>query len=282
MKTVKDSSTNQRKPSSRGYGHRQWVFISWFYAIRNVFYGLLFLAYIQFIHPRLLSIVVFARESGQPFFWLGSLVVFIQVIELIGILLKWPVVSERIQRWPNKSMLAQFGVGVAQLSHMLLSMMVFLHVMPLFGVSGMCFDYDTRFAVCMLTNLAFIAILAKEMLVFFLVLNPKKSDPPIDLDDPLVQIREMFGELILLAFGMITFSMSWNAIMLTMEPVQAGEFWVSLVSSAILFLMLYPPSRLIFIAEEWLVRQTRLNRFISILFLLLTMVAAIMEVPGMF
>jgi hypothetical protein len=46
--------------------------------------------------------------------------------------------------------------------------------------------------------------------------------------------------------------------------------------------MLYPPSRLVFVVEEWLVRQKPLNRVIAIVFFFMTMLAALREVPGLF
>lgn len=61
-------------------------------------------------------------------------------------------------------------------------MMVFLHVMPLFGINGMCFDYETRFLPCMMTNLGFIAILAKECVVFYLALDMQKPGSTIKSD----------------------------------------------------------------------------------------------------
>jgi hypothetical protein len=255
---------------------------AWFYRTRNQFYSLAFLAYLWFIHPLVLETLVIARSTGQAFILLGLGVVLVQVLEPLGVWLKRPAVSERIRRWPSGSFWAQFGVGLTQLTHIFLAMMVFLHVMPLFGIDGMCFDYETRALPCLLTNLAFIAILGKELLVFFLVLEMQKPAEPVDLDSPGVKLREMLGEPLLLVFGMLTFTLSWSAIMILLEPVTAESWWGSLLSSLILFMMLYPPSRLVFVVDEWLVKQKPVNRVMMVVFFLLSMLGALQEVPGLF
>jgi len=249
--------------------------------IRHHFYGLIFLFYIWFIHPYLIDSLVDARTTGQPFLLIGFLIVLVQVLEPVGVLLKRPAVSERIRRWPETAFAAHFAVGITQLTHIFLSMMVFLYVMPLFGIDGMCFDYDTRALPCLLTNLAFVAILGKEMVVFYLVLNMQKPGKAIDLETPSIKLKEMLGEPLLLVFGMLTFTLSWSAIMTFLEPVTADGWWISLLASLVLFMMLYPSSRLVFFAEEWLVKQSPLNRVITIVFFIATLIAALWEVPGL-
>lgn len=255
--------------------------LSWGYRLRHFFYGLIFLFYIWFIHPLLLASLVQARTANQTFLLIGFSIILVQVLEPVGVWLKGPAVQERIRRWPSDSFAANFSVGVSQLTHIFLSMMVFLYVMPLFGIEGMCFDYDTRALPCLLTNLAFVAILGKEMVVFFLVLNIQKPAEPLDLEAPGVKLREMLGEPMLLSFGTLNFTFSWSAIMTFIEPVTADAWWLSLLASLILFLMLYPPSRLVFFAEEWLVKQSLLNRIITIGFFIMTLIAALQEVPGL-
>ncbi|MFU8826394.1 MAG: hypothetical protein ACNA70_02770 [Brevefilum sp.] len=242
---------------------------------------IVFLVYVWFVHPWLLDILVQARVHSLTYPLLGMGNVLVHALEPLGVWLKTPAVRERIRRWPSQSFFAQFGVGVSQLTHIFLSMMVFLHVMPLFGIDGMCFDYETRLVPCLLTNLAFILILGKEMLTFFLVLEMQKPAKALDLDAPGLKLRELLGEPILLAFGMLMFTLSWSAIMVFLEPVTAESWWGSLLSSLILFMMLYPPLRLVFLVEEWLVRQTLFNRVLIVVFFLLTMLAALKEVPGL-
>ncbi len=255
--------------------------LSWVYRIRQLFYGLVFLFYIWFIHPSLLVLLVQARTTGQIFLLIGFSIILVQVLEPFGVWLKGPAVRERIRRWPADSFAAKFAVGVSQLTHIFLSMMVFLYVMPLFGIEGMCFDYDTRALPCLLTNLAFVAILGKEMVTFYLVLNMQKPADQVNLEAPGIKLREMLGEPLLLSFGMLNFTLSWSAIMTFIDPVTADAWWISLLASLILFLMLYPPSRLVFFAEEWLVKQSLLNRIITIAFFIATLFAALREVPGL-
>lgn len=100
--------------------------------------------------------------------------------------------------------------------------------------------------------------------------------------ESLAEVRKMLDEPILLVFGMLMFTLSWSAIMTFIEPVTADSWGVSLLSSLILFLMFYPPSRLVFVVEECLVKQSPLNRVMMIVFFLLAMLGALREVPGLF
>ena len=234
------------------------------------------------LHPWLLDVLKDARGNGQTYVLLGVVIILVQLLELPGIWLKKPLVSERIRQRPNEKFIAHFGIGLAQLCHMFLSMMVFLHVMPFFGIDGMCFDYETRFFPCMMTTLGFIAILAKEALVFYLTLDMQKPGTSLELDSIRVKTQEIIGEIPLLLFAMVTFTMSWSAIMTFLTPVQAGEFWISLLSSVILFMMLYPSSRLVFIIETWLVKQPLTIRISNLFFFGTTLLAALWEVPGLF
>ncbi len=262
------------------FARRYWHLFAPIYAWRGIGHGILFIVYIRFVHPLLLSLLVNARASGQTHIGLGVLLLLIQAGEVLGIRLKWDVVQARIQKYPNPSIGAKFSVGAAQLAHVFLCLLVLVSTFSFFGQKGICFNFDTRFLPCFLTNIAFYIILAKEGAVFYLMLHDKKQPKLVDLDDPVVKMREMLGELPLLVFGMTTFTLSWNAIMTTLAPVQAGEFWISLISSVFLFLMLYPPSRLVFFAEEWLIKQKLFNRLLIVFFLLLALVTAILEVPG--
>lgn len=92
----------------------------------------------------------------------------------------------------------------------------------------------------------------------------------------------MLGDLPLLCFGMLTFTFSGSAFITFIEPVGDGERWISLFASILLFLMLYPPSRLIFTVEEWLVKQISLNRIMTIVFFIATMLGALQEISGLF
>lgn len=71
-----------------------------FYRIRNVVYGLVFLVYLWFIHPRLIGILIITRTTGQTYVLLGFVIVLAQAVEPIGVWLKRPAVRERICCWP--------------------------------------------------------------------------------------------------------------------------------------------------------------------------------------
>jgi hypothetical protein len=261
-----------------------WPVLAPLYNIRHIVFGVLFLAYVQFLHPVLLGLLASARQKELSAWGLAlGLVLFgIQAWELIGVWLKLPVTQEKIRQNPNPSGIAKFGVGAAQLAHLFMALMIFNNILPFFGMTRICFNYDTRFAPCFFSTLGFLVILVKEMIVLFLFLNSKPAHPPLDLNEPAVRIREMVGEVILLSFGMVAFSLSWNGIIDFLNPAEGEAFWVTLLGSILLFMTLYPPSRLVFITEEWLVRQPRLARIINLAFFAAALLASLSEVPGLF
>ncbi len=259
-----------------------WPVLSPLYRLRNILFGLLFSAYVRFLHPWLLGLLANARESGQTYVLLGLVIFTLQAFELMGVWLKLPVVQARAARWPNDSALAKFGVGAAQIAHLFMALMVFNNSLPFFGMDRLCFDYDTHFAPCFLSTLGFLIIVVKELIVQVFFLAPKTPTRPIDPDAPLIKIRETIGEGFLLLFGMVAFTLSWHGIVDVLDPADAADKVVTLIGSLVLFMAIYPPSRLVFVAEAWLVKQPLFSRLVNLAFFLITLLAALASVPGLF
>lgn len=253
-----------------------WPYLAPLYAIRSILYGLVFIGYLLFIHPLLLNGLGDARESGQPNFWLGLLIVIFLLFEVIGIRIRWPVAEERIQRWPSGSFLGMMAVGLTVLNHVGLAFFVWFNSLPTFGLS---LTDDAGFLIGAITFFTLMLVIVKEGLVLESFGDGKKKRAPLDLDEPLVKMREMVGDFFLLVFGMAAFTLSWDVLVMTMPPAEVK--WQGFIFGAFLFMMFYLPARLVFFAEEWMVRQPLASRIISGLFFFVAMLVAIFEVPGM-
>jgi hypothetical protein len=132
----------------------------------------------------------------------------------VGVWLKLPVVQARVERWPNDSALAKFGVGATQIPHLFMALMVFNNSLPF--------------------------------------------------------------------FGMVVFTLSWHGIVDVFDPAGAADKVVTLIGSLVLFMSIYPPSRLVFVAEAWLVRQSLFSRITNLVFFFITLLAALASVTGLF
>jgi hypothetical protein len=263
-----------------GLANAIWPVLSPLYNFRNILYGLLFLAYVRLVHPRLLDLLSHSRETGTPFVFLGLVLLGFQLWELAGIWLKLPLTQQRIREQPNPSVGAKLFVGIAQLSHLFLALVILNNILPLFGLRRICFDYDTRFVACALSTGAFLAVVIKELVILILIFR-EKEPTAYDLYRPLVKIREMAGEAFLLTFGMVGFTLSWNGLLTTLDPAEAVEPYVIWIVGMLLFMVLYPASRMVFTMEAWLVKQPWLNRLLTLVFFLITLAASLAEVPGL-
>jgi hypothetical protein len=253
-----------------------WPYLAPLYAVRSILYGLVFIAYLLFVHPLLLNGLGDARESGQPNFWLGLAIVIFLLFEIIGIRIRWPVAVERFRRWPAESYAGTIAAGMTTLAHVGLSFFIWLNIMPIFRLG---IDDDATAVSLLITMLTFVVMLVKEGVVLESFGGGKKKHALLDLDEPLVKMREMVGDFFLLVFGMAAFTLSWDALVMTMQPAEVK--WQGFIFGAFLFMLFYLPARLVFFAEEWMVRQPLANRIISGLFLFVAMLVAIFEVPGM-
>ena len=71
--------------------------LSFFYRFRQFIYSAIFFAYVWLLHPWLLDVLKDARGNGQTYVLLGVVIILVQLLELPGIWLKKPLVSERIR-----------------------------------------------------------------------------------------------------------------------------------------------------------------------------------------
>jgi|GEM_PF-6351057 len=252
-----------------------WPFLSPLYAVRTILYGLIFVGYLLFIHPLLLDGLGEARAGSQPNFWLGLLIVIFLLFEIIGTRIRWPIAAERIQRWPAQSHTGKIAAGMTTLLHVGLSFFIWLNIQPVFGLS---LSDDAGFLIGAITFFTLILVFVKEGVVLEAFGYGQEKYAPLDLDEPLVKMRELLGDFFLLIFGMAAITLSWEALLATIPPAEVK--WQAYISGAFLFVMFYLPARLVFFAEEWMVRQPRASRVISGLFLFLAMASAMLEVPG--
>lgn len=255
---------------------RFWPRLAPLLRFRGILYSGIFIYYILRIQPPLLARIIRAHESGVADPWLGICILSVNLLELAGFILKSPSFSERIRRWPSKNFWGDLIVSGAAFVHMGMTFFMLILTVPLFGVTL----NDLGFCAGMIFFVIFVMLLMKDGVV---IVNFIQKWPPgdyLDLDDARAQMSEVLGEILLLIFGMTAFTFTWDQLLVTIPPITAEHYIDGLLGAALMFFLFYPPCRLVFIAEEWLIQQSRFNRVAAVLSFWVTLVVAVMTVPG--
>jgi membrane associated rhomboid family serine protease len=82
-------------------------------------------------------------------------------------------------------------------------------------------------------------------------------------------------------FAMVAFSLTWDYLLLTLPPVSADEKFFGVLGAILIFIFLYPSSRLPFVAEEALTQQSRFSQAMGWVFFLLNLIVCVGNVPGL-
>lgn len=248
---------------------------------RSIIFGLLFVLYVVKFQPVLLGWVLRVRNSGQGDFWLALLIVGVHLCELVGTMLKQEGLNERIRRRPNPGSWGTLVVLSTGFVHLGMNFFMFIFTLPAFGTR---FEYpaDQSFLGQLLGLFLGFALLCKEGLVlapFFNKPVPDQNETKVDLESPRVQQQELFSELLLTIYGMVALTLTWDLMLIV---VPAGDFshpvWYYF-AGILFFLLIYPPSRLVFITEEWYTRQPLLSRAVSVAVFLTTLYVMVSNMP---
>jgi hypothetical protein len=248
---------------------------------RSIFFGLLFVLYVVKFQPVLLHWILQVRNSGKGDFWLALLIVGIHLCELVGTFVKQEGLNERIRRRPNPGVVGALAVLSAGFIHLPMNFFMFIFTLPAFG-TRLEYPADQSFFGQLLGLFLGFGLFFKEALVltpFFSKPSSDQKETEVDLESPRVQQWELFSELLLTIYGMVALTLTWD-LMLVVVPAgdnitQARYYF----GGVLLFFIVYPPSRLVFIAEEWYTRQTLFNRAVSIVVFLTTLYIMVSSMP---
>ena len=256
--------------------HMKWI--SSILRTRQFFLTLWFLAYFIWVQPTILERLSQAPE--QKNLTLGLILIGVQILELIGVWLKFPAVVARIEANRSQSA-AQLLTIFLVLTHIFITALLAFTNIKLFGI-----DLDNDGFLNGLAGFTlFFLTLAKEgmfLVGWFRLMGAKNYHlPPIPkMVSP--NVAEIIGDGLLAIFSALAYTATWAQI--AADTLMRGGSVSSLVleylGAILLFFMIFPATRSLYYTEELLAQQPRAARIASWAFLLITMVAAISAIPS--
>jgi hypothetical protein len=237
-------------------------------------FTLVTLAYFLWGQPVVLARLV--ETPAQPDVALGVILLAIQLLEIVGVGLKFPAVAAKVKTNPGGPAIGQFIVAAAGLAHMgLVTPILSLAVLNTFG-------YDLKGEPPLLLALGMIVyIIGMAMKDILLARALLQDNTYARLLFRIVGYApkefEFIADLILTAFSALAYTVTWEWFVL-MDSSPAISIWeriLEYLGAVVLFCMVFPATQPLYIAQEWLVRRTRQVRIRAAIRFLLLMVAAI-------
>ena len=244
---------------------------------RQFIFALWFLAYFIGVQPGIMARL--SQIPEQRNIALGLILVGVQVLELIGVWLKYPSVDARVRTNRSKSWV-QFVSGLLVMTHMLVTALLSFTALELFGVDLKDAPLWSGLAGIMF----FILALGKEglFLGWWLQLMGMQWDNLPGLPKTISpMVAELVGDGFLAIFSALAYTVTW-------EQIAADSFILGTTSSQIMleylgavlfFLMIFPATRAIYYVEELLSNQPLSARRQSVFWLLVTLISALFAIP---
>jgi len=276
-----------------------------YFRYRFLLLNLLFGGYIIWLQPYVLLRLDKAVNQDSPDFYLGGLLLGIQIVELIGLLMKRPLHAYWAERYPVTDQLNRFWSNInlvvlifSPIMHLALSAIMAVFAIDISGISSV----NQFSAVLMFCPVIVVfAVIAKESFFVVLILsmgrNALPSFPPPQtnieahlrrLIDPIPVpeistwdvIRDLFGDLLLLMFSGLTYTACWEFLIRnsTINTRSGGAFF-EYVGLSILFLLVFISTRIIYLMQEASIQQNRKTRLFSSLSFLFIWIIALATIP---
>ncbi len=222
--------------------------------------------------------VILARLSEtpeQPDISLGVALLAIQLLETVGVGLKFPAVAGEVQANPGGPAVGQFILAAAVLVHMgFVTPMLSLAILNAFGC-------DLRGEPPLLLGLGMIVYIIGMAMKDLLLAHALLQGGPhtrllFRVASYAPKESECIADLLLTAFSALAYTVAWEFVILmdSTPPISVPEKVLEYLGAVLLFCMVFPATRPIYIAQEWLVRRTRQARIRAALRFLLFMVVA--------
>lgn len=237
--------------------------------------GLNLAVIVYFLWEQPVILIRLSETPEQPDITLGVILLVIQLLEIVGVGLKFPAVAAEVKANPGGPAVGQFILAAAGLGHMgLVTPMLSLAILNAFG-------YDLKgtpplpLALGMLIYI--IGMAMKDILLAHALLrNDAYTHPLSRIVGHAPKGSEFIADLILTAFSALAYTVTWEWLVL-MDSTPAISVWeraLEYLGAGVLFCMVFPATRPVYIAQEWLVRSTRHARVRAAIRFLLLMVAA--------
>lgn len=276
--------------------------ISYILHYRFIVLNLLFGLYLWLFQPVLLARMQLVSSTHQPDWFMGGLVIALQVFEVIGLYLKGPLNIYFAQRYPptvQKGSLADNSriavLVLAPILHLGFSVILSLVAFEMCFPAG---EAEPSMIVQCLPAILVFAVIFKEAFViislisfgtgngaiipppysitagrFKDVIRPKPMET-ITLRDVLL---DSLGDLLLLAFSTLAFTAAWDFIT-SNSPIQQNAD--AYLGATIFFFMIFVGTRSTYLMQELATHQSRWNRIFFWISLAVMWLASLWSIPG--
>jgi hypothetical protein len=275
---------------------------------RFIWLNLLFTVYLWLLQPAVLQRLGASTQGNDPDWLMGGLLLGIQVIEMAGLLLKRPVGAFYARRYPDSNAPGGWWENAKVALFVFipifhLSLAAFLAMIAL-GLLKMGGGNETAAILQCLSVLLVFAIITKEAFFVTLLLGIGLAGSALDHNIPtgayapwveranrwlappeITQItqkdalKDMAGDLLLLAFSALAYTALWEFI--TADALRAqgsGRLWEYLGVS-ILFFMVYFTTRSVYLMQELSIQQSRAARVFTGVSFLAIWLAVLWAIP---
>lgn len=264
---------------------------------RFAFFNLLLAGYLWFVQPALLLRMRQPELTGQPDPWMGWLLLSVQVFELAGFFLKGPVNAYLVKQSPTPTERNPWvesyrivTLVMAPVLHLafssILALIAYQMLVPLASPAMDWLPVVLIFIV-IIKEAFFIAALLSTSLGSLLSLPQNTSDLelrlrrlffPRQIDQITLSeaIKDLAGDLILLAFSALSYTAAWE--LLTVEfPLRAGSsgMFNQYLGASFLYWMVYFGSRAAYLMQEIAFTQTRRQRIVSWISFMIAWISAL-------
>jgi hypothetical protein len=248
-------------------------------ALSHLVYPLLFtlwyIVYFYLLQPPLLRRL--EALSRSPDLGLGLLLLSLQLLEVLGLWLKYPAVRWRMRHYPTTSAAGAFLTFMSVLGHMgLTTGLLSFTTLSAFGVE---LTGEPAVVPIVLALLFFFAMLTKEGFLLGFVL--KYPLPVSGFNQRFPRASEYVADVILALFDAVAYTVVWQRSIATsfLTATTLGGRIVEYLGAVLFFGLVFPALHPLAVADVWLVQRSRRERALSGASFLITMVAAITGIP---
>jgi len=232
-------------------------------------YNIIVLLYAVFLHPHVINVVNDIKH-GQSNVVVGGFLLLLLACETVVFFFKMHHFVEQYQIQKISAYRLPWVFIGLWCFRLILAGFFSLIIMQSFGVPSSSFNL---FAVMLI-----LALILKELAILVVSQAPQLF-PVVGKKNRFIA-SSIFGEIILLLFGLISFTAYWYTIDLpSRQQVQESPV-LAIIAGCLLFLVAYVPGRFIYIIEDYLRSEKNKSKVIywsSFLFIMILTVISLLK-----
>ncbi len=241
------------------------------------------IAYFNTLHPRILAQLL--ADPAPKDIKFGLSLLGLQVLEIVGLWFKYPLVERQVKQIPSHTTLRAIGsflVAISVLGHISITLLISMAISEAFGLG---LEGTPALVPGLLSLVFIIMMLLKD---FMLLISLGKYTDQNELLSSLLAISQRLPRIsayladgLLLLFSLVAYTVTWGqmASLATISIVSLGQRVIDYAGAIIAFCLFFPATHPLSVAEAWLVRRPRFARLASFSSFLITMVSAIANLP---